>query len=72
LKQAGLGVGGYNVHIDGNFGDEDYYQLRSASSGAFGGERDFAIGASKFDQSNVQGTGLAVSRICRGGRAEAV
>src|ERR1035438_2753000 len=45
-------AGGYNVEIDGNFGDEIHYQLRTRSSDAAGGERDFTVGGTSLGSSN--------------------
>ena len=63
MRQAGLGAGGYNVDIDGNLEDEDYYRVRSASPRVFGGERNITVGASKFEHSYIYRRGFDGSGI---------
>src|ERR1035438_2361642 len=50
-------AGGYNVEIDGNFGDEIHYQLWTRSSYAAGGERDFTVSGASLGSSNVRCSG---------------
>ncbi len=48
-------MGGYNVQLDGNLGDEIDYQLWIGSATGFGGERDGAVDGSNGGADNFGG-----------------